>query len=281
MVLAVAQDTHFSAAPATAGIFPSRCQINANLARFDPIPAALGGTIQVLGSRVLFELLVPESLELIIEQTIDMLQWDVLLSAAAWWHVGRIFDRESELSLQTCVTHTMAAGELCSFGDGDIVVHTDKTIDPDVSSIWRCMPRQDWPYLCTSLMDGERGPALKKVAKIPPEPLRVGCSLVEYDLATGGAAGTADSLTTLGRRVGLIDRYLLLGSRAETLLMLVSMTLPSDSRRKTYLPNFGSSTRREEPEPDRGVYAVRLEDPPSSLLLRPDDLLTSVDLGRP
>jgi len=113
-------------------------------------------------------------------------------------------------------------------------------------------------------MEGERGPALKKVAKIPPEPLRVGCSLVEYDLATGGAAGTADSLTTLGRRVGLIDRYLLLGSRAETLL-----------------PNFGSSTRREEPEPDRGVYAVRLEDPPSSLLLRPDDLLTSVDLGRP
>lgn len=102
-------------------------------------------------------------------------------------------------------------------------------------------------------MDGERGPALKNVAKIPPELLRIGCSLVEYDLATGAAAGTADNLTTLGRRVGLMDRYLLLGSRAETLLTLVSMAFPSVNRRKTYLPNFGSSTRREEPEPDRGV----------------------------
>jgi hypothetical protein len=130
-------------------------------------------------------------------------------------------------------------------------------------------------------MDGERGPALKNVAKMPPEPLRIGCSRVEYDLATGGATGTADSLATLGRRVGLIDRYLLLGSRAETLLTLVSVTFIPVNRRETYLPNFGSSTRREEPEPDRGVYAVRLEDPPSSLLLRPDDLLASVDFGRP
>jgi hypothetical protein len=142
VVLAIAQDTYFGAASATAGIFPSGCQINANFTRFDPIPAALGGTIQILGRRVLFELLVPESLELIVEQTIDMLQWDMLLSAAARWHVGRIFHRESELSLQTCVTHTMAAGELCCFGDGNIVVHTDKTIDPDISLIWWYISRQ-------------------------------------------------------------------------------------------------------------------------------------------
>ena len=135
VVLAVAQDTYFSAAPATAGIFSSSCQINANFTRFDPIPAALGGTIQVLGGCVLFELLVPKSLELIVEQTIDMLQWDVLLGAAARWHMGRILDRECELSLQTCVTHTMTAGELCCLGDGDIVVHTDETIDPDISSV--------------------------------------------------------------------------------------------------------------------------------------------------
>lgn len=116
----------------------------------------------------------------------------------------------------------------------------------------------------TSLTDGERGPARKIVAKMPPEFLRVGCSLVENDLTTGAAAGAGESLTILGRRVGLVDRYLVLGSRAEMLLL-----------------NFGSSTRRDEPDPDRGVYAVRLEDPPSSLLFRPETLLTSLDFGRP
>lgn len=99
---------------------------------------------------------------------------------------------------------------------------------------------------------------------MPPEFLLIGGSLVEYDLVTGETAGTAESLMTLGRRADLVDRYLLMGSRAETLL-----------------PSLVSSTRREEPEPDRGVYAVRLDDPPSSLLLRPEDLLTSLDFDRP
>lgn len=49
--------------------------------------------------------------------------------------------------------------------------------------------------------------------------------------------------------------------------------------RWTYLASFGSSARREEPDPERGVYAVRLEDPPSTLLLRPEDRLTSLDFG--
>lgn len=70
-------------------------------------------------------------------------------------------------------------------------------------------------------MGGGRGPALKKVEKMPPEFLRVCCSLVEYDLTTGGVAAV-DSLTTLERRVGLVDVCLLLDSRAETLLNLVS-----------------------------------------------------------
>lgn len=74
-------------------------------------------------------------------------------------------------------------------------------------------------------MGGDRGPALKKVENIPPEFLRVGCSLVEYDLTTGGMAAV-DSLTTLGRRTGLVDAYLLLDSRAETLLVLVSYYHP-------------------------------------------------------
>lgn len=64
-----------------------------------------------------------------------------------------------------------------------------------------------------------RGAALKNVANIPPEFLRVGCSLVEYDRTTGEAEATFGSLAMLGRRTGRVDMYLLLGSRAETLLV--------------------------------------------------------------
>ena len=46
-----------------------------------------------------------------------------------------------------------------------------------------------------------------------------------------------------------------------------------------------SRVASKEAEPDRGVLAVLLEEPPSSLCLRTDDLLTSsmtpLDLGRP
>ena len=59
--------------------------------------------------------------------------------------------------------------------------------------------------------------------KIPPEVLRGGCSLVEYDLTTGEAAGTADTFTALGCRADLVDKYLVMGSRAEMLLVKVSL----------------------------------------------------------
>lgn len=76
--------------------------------------------------------------------------------------------------------------------------------------------------LCTSLIGGDRGPG-RKMERNPPELLRGGCSLVEYDLTTGGAAGTADTLTALGCRADLVDKYLVIGSRAETLLVVISM----------------------------------------------------------
>lgn len=46
---------------------------------------------------------------------------------------------------------------------------------------------------------------------------------MEYVLMTGAAAGTADTLTGFGCRADLVDRYLLIGSRAETLLVTVSL----------------------------------------------------------
>lgn len=173
----------------------------------------------------------------------------------------------------------MSTAKFCCFRNRKIIVHTHETINPGGGQHDAGCIDKGCAYLCTSLTDGERGAALKIVAKIPPELLRAGCSLVEYDLTTGAAEGTADSLATLGRRVGRVDMYLLVGSRAEALLSLMRRRSLFDEAREAYLLSFGSSTRREEPDPDRGVYAVRLEDPPSSLLLRPEDLLTSLVFG--
>ena len=98
MVLAIAQDTYLGAASTTTGVFSSS-QVNADLARSDPFTTAFGRTVKILGSCVLLKLLVPESLELVVEQAVNMLQWDVLFGAAAWRHVLRIFNRQCELSL--------------------------------------------------------------------------------------------------------------------------------------------------------------------------------------
>ncbi len=179
------------------------------------------------------------------------------------------------------MTHAVATRKLCCLVDRDIVVHTYETVNPCAGLVQCVSHGQGKSNRWTSLMDGERGPARKIVAKMPPEFLRVGCSLVEYDLTIGAAAGTSESLTTLGRRVGLVDKYLLLGSRAEMLLRLISILSGFRNANSSYLLNFGSSTRRDEPDPDRGVYAVRLDDPPSSLFFRPETLLTSLDFGRP
>lgn len=95
---------------------------------------------------------------------------------------------------------------------------------------------------------------------------------MECARAIGGDVG-AGILTVLVRlTVGLVAMYPLLDSRADVLLL-----------------NCGTSTLRTDadPEPESGVYAVLLEEPPSSLLLRADERLpltsstTPLDFGRP
>lgn len=63
---------------------------------------------------------------------------------------------------------------------------------------------------------------------MPPEFLLGGCSRVEYDRTTGEAVGPLESLATLGRLTGLVDKYRLLGSLAETLLLPVRLLLLPD-----------------------------------------------------
>lgn len=91
--LTVAQNTDLGTALATTGIFSPSSQIDADLTGFDPLTAALCRTVEVLGSGVLFKLLVPKSLESVIEQAINVFQRDAFFSAAARWHVCRVLDR--------------------------------------------------------------------------------------------------------------------------------------------------------------------------------------------
>ena len=132
VVLAIAQDTYFSAASTTTSVFPSGGQVNTKLAWLDPFTAAFCRAVEILGSRILFKLLVPKSLELIVEQAINVLQWNILFCAACWRHVLRIFNRESEQTFQAWVTHTMTTGELCCLVNRNVIVHTNEAIDPSV-----------------------------------------------------------------------------------------------------------------------------------------------------
>jgi len=101
-------------------------------------------------------------------------------------------------------------------------------------------------------------------------PLRLG-SLADCvrDIGVGGGGVLA---VLVRRSEGLLDRKPRLDSRVEVCLL-----------------NFDTSILRPEvdPEPERGLYAVRLEDPPPSLLLSKEDLRTGsssstpIDFGRP
>lgn len=115
-----------------------------------------------------------------------------------------------------------------------------------------------------------RDGALKNVASRPLL-LRVSFAETVCDLERG-AAVAAGNLMVLVRRVEGLVMYTRCGSRADMLL-----------------DNFGTSSLRSEADrdPERGVCSVRFDEPPSSLLLFPDDLLTVTssttarDLGRP
>lgn len=130
VIFATTTNTYLGAASPTTSIFSSSGHISLDFARLDPITAAFRRAIEVLRSRILFKFLIPKPLELIIKQTIYVLQRDMLLGAAARGHVLRILDGQRELALQACVAHAMTTCKLCGLSDGKIIVHTDQTVNP-------------------------------------------------------------------------------------------------------------------------------------------------------
>jgi hypothetical protein len=130
MELFVAQYTHLRRACSAAGIFPSVRHVHANPRRLDPLTTSSCRTVQPVCRGVFLVFLVPQDLELVVEQAVGVFERDVFGCAASRRHVLRILYREGELALETRVAHAVAACELDCFVDGELIVHTDETVDP-------------------------------------------------------------------------------------------------------------------------------------------------------
>jgi hypothetical protein len=76
--LAVAEYAHLGVARAAACVLAAVRRVHLDLGRLDPLAASLGRTVQSVGSGVLLKLLVPLDLELVIEESVGILQGDVL-----------------------------------------------------------------------------------------------------------------------------------------------------------------------------------------------------------
>jgi hypothetical protein len=127
----------------------------------------------------------------------------VFFCAAPWRHVCRVLHREGELATQARVAHAVATGKLDGLVNGQLVVHTDKTVDPMIVSTCSisCLALTDMMVsLCTGVV-GVRGGLAKRFANIPPV-LRRAISRPECVLAMAGGEGGCFIVLVL-RTVGL------------------------------------------------------------------------------
>lgn len=101
-------------APLALSVFPSTVDaaggVDVDIGGFDPFAAAFGRAVDAVLGRVFLVLLVPFHFELYVEELIDVLQGDVVASAAGGRHVRRVGDGHCEDSAKTGVAHAVAAG---------------------------------------------------------------------------------------------------------------------------------------------------------------------------
>ena len=86
--------------------------LKADVIRFDPLAAMKSGAVDAIPSSVLLEFSIPGLFELLVKEPIDMLERNVLGSAAFWWHVHRIRDRHCKDAAQAIMAHPMCT---CKF----------------------------------------------------------------------------------------------------------------------------------------------------------------------
>jgi hypothetical protein len=72
-----------------------------HIGRLDPLAAALRWTVKAVLCCVFLVLCVPQDLELVVKEVIDVFEWDVVLVAAFGRHMLRILDGHSEDAAET------------------------------------------------------------------------------------------------------------------------------------------------------------------------------------
>jgi hypothetical protein len=97
--LVVAQRAHLCLAPRTATVLAALELVH--IGRLDPLAAALRWTVEAVLCRVLLVLCVPQDLELVVEEVVDVFEGDVVLVAAFGGHVLRILDGHGEDAAET------------------------------------------------------------------------------------------------------------------------------------------------------------------------------------
>lgn len=115
--LAVAQDAYLGLATTATRIFHAVRQVHPYLPRLDPLSTSLSRTVESISGRVLLIFLVPQLLELVVEEAFDVPERDVFCRTASRRHMLRVVDGEGELAFEARVAHTMAAPELGGFVD--------------------------------------------------------------------------------------------------------------------------------------------------------------------
>jgi hypothetical protein len=249
--LFIAQHAHLRRTCPTASIFPPIRHVHANFGRLDPLTASSRRAVQPVCRSVFLILLVPQDLELVVEQAIGVFERNVLRRAASWGHVRSILHGEGKLALETRVAHAVAAREFDCFVDRELVVHADETVDPREVRLQTVQGMRSTDIgTCCLLAVRELG-LEKRLEKIPPVLLRFSSFVVGVLVSAGDNMG---DLRLVWRVDGLLDLRPLSGSRSRADLLLRAVSVRRlVTWQQTHLLSFGTSSRCNEAEPEIGV----------------------------
>jgi hypothetical protein len=78
-----------------------------DMAWLDPFATTFGDAVDTVLGLVLLKLAIPCLLEILVEELVDVLEINMIICAAARWHMGGILDGHLENALETYMTHAM------------------------------------------------------------------------------------------------------------------------------------------------------------------------------
>ena len=85
-------------------------RLHSDVFGLDPLAAMARGAVDPIFRGVLLELAVPDLFEVLIEDAVDVLQWDVVGGAAPGGHVRGVGDGHGEDAFKAGVAHAVGAG---------------------------------------------------------------------------------------------------------------------------------------------------------------------------